>query len=182
MMNFWLTTDTHFGHIKLVEQNLRPVGFEDKIFKGLINALHEEDVFIHFGDISFDNDAGWHEKIKELPGKKWLIKGNHDKRSSSWYLSRGWDFVGYSITINHFGYKILMSHIPQPDTGYDINIHGHFHNTDHRKHEPEIAAILTSKHYLLALEYNNYLPWNLSSVVGSFKKRQEKKVEPGSKL
>lgn len=169
-MNFWLSTDTHFGHGKLVEENLRPVGYEDKILKALAIALKPGDVFIHFGDISFDKDAEWNEKLKAFPCKRWLIRGNHDKRGLSWYLDHGWDFIGDSITVTMFGCKVLMSHIPQPDSDYDINIHGHFHNTDHRKHEPEIAAILTPKHYLLALEFNRYQPWNLQSVLGNFKK------------
>jgi calcineurin-like phosphoesterase family protein len=170
-MHFWLTTDTHCGHYKLTEENIRPVGFEDKIFKGLGRVIQEGDVFIHLGDISFYKDAEWNEKFKNLPCKRWLTMGNHDKRGFSWYLSHGWDFVGNSITIEHFGYKILFSHIPQKDSGYDINIHGHFHNTDHRKYEPEISAILTNKHVLLALENNSYQPWNLMSVIETFKKQ-----------
>jgi calcineurin-like phosphoesterase family protein len=172
-MNFWVTTDTHLGHTMLTDNNLRPLGFEDKILKGLMSVIKEGDVLIHLGDVSFGGDAMWSEKLKELPCKRWLLRGNHDKHSLSWYLSHGWDFVADTIAIEHFGYKIIFSHIPHPLGSYSFNIHGHFHDTDHRKHEPEMSAILTDKHYLLALELNNYQPWNLRAVLEDFKKRQK---------
>lgn len=173
-MNFWITTDTHFDHTMLTDNNLRPLGFEEKILKGLRSVVKDDDILIHLGDVSFGNDAEWNEKIKGIPGKKWLIKGNHDKHSSSWYISHGWDFVADTIVFDQFGYNILISHIPQPGDYFDINIHGHFHNTDHRKHESKISSILTDKHYLLALEFNNYQPWNLRNVIDDFKKRNKK--------
>jgi len=173
-MNFWITTDTHLGHTMLTDRNLRPLGFEDKILKGLKGVLREGDVLIHLGDVSFGNDAEWNEKLKDLPCKKWLLRGNHDKHGLSWYISHGWDFVADTISFYHFGHQILISHVPQPGDYFDINIHGHFHNTDHRKHEPKISAILTDKHYLLALEFNNYQPWNLKNVIDDFRKRNKK--------
>jgi calcineurin-like phosphoesterase family protein len=176
-MNYWLTTDSHFGHEMLVEEGLRPKGFEDLIFKYLHNVIKKGDVLIHFGDISFGSDAEWNEKLKVFDCHRWLLIGNHDKRTMSWYLDHGWNFVGDSIRLDIFGYKILMSHIPERDSGYDINIHGHFHDTDHRKHEPEISALLTDKHVLLALEHNNYQPWNLRTVVEKFKKTYVEKLD-----
>lgn len=173
-MNYWIITDTHFGHAKLVNEGHRPVGFEEKIFKSIMDNYEANDVLIHFGDISFDKDAEWHDRLKEIFCLRWLIKGNHDKHSSSWYISHGWHFVGDEITLTLYGYKILLSHIPKKDSGYDINIHGHFHDTDHRKHEPQIAAILNDKHVLLALEFNNYQVWNLRSVVEKFKSGKNK--------
>jgi len=156
-MDAWLTTDSHFGHDALVEDNCRPAGFSEKIMKGLRNATKSfSGVLIHMGDVSFDRDDFWHREICSLPCKKWLIKGNHDKQSDSWLMDRGWDWVGDSMTLTAFGKKILLSHAPQmvrgssmnpgmayttadgnviPSNGehfvsfqYDLNIHGHFHD------------------------------------------------------
>jgi len=168
-MDCWLTTDTHLGHGMLVEQGFRPKGFEELIFSNLKKAVKPNDLLIHFGDVSFSDHIYWNERLTDFGLKRWLIRGNHDDRSISWYIDRGWDFVGDTASITLFGAKILMSHAPQPDTGYDINIHGHLHNSDHRTNEPEISSILTSKHVLLAVELNSYLPWNLRKVVETFK-------------
>lgn len=174
-MKYWLITDTHFGHDKLVVWGARPFDFGTRIMDALVSTVTEEDVLIHLGDISFGGDAEWNLYLKKLKCKKWLTTGNHDKRTISWYISHGWDFVAEAILIPLYGYRILLSHIPQPDSPtYDINIHGHFHNTDHRKHEPAISAILTDKHVLLALENNNYRPWDLQKVIEQFKRTDNK--------
>lgn len=82
-MNYWLTTDTHFGHFKLVEQGLRPEGFENKIFRSFKTNIKPDDTLIHFGDVCFHEDHEWHEKLNEIVCRKWLIAGNHDKRCVS---------------------------------------------------------------------------------------------------
>jgi len=64
--------------------------------------------------------------------------------------------------------KILFSHKPQIDTGYDLNIHGHFHNSDHRRQEPELKAIANPKHHLIMMEHH-YEPQSLRSIVESRK-------------
>ena len=163
-----LTTDWHIFHEKMIELCGRPVGFEEKIYRGLQAVLQPEDILIHLGDICLKSgkEAEAHERfIKPFPCKKWLVRGNHDRKSNHWYLSHGWDFVADTFRDSYFGKVVAFSHIPMADDGYDINIHGHFHNTDHRNHEPALQAIANSKQYLLALEYNNYQPWNLQTLL-----------------
>ena len=161
-MNYWITTDTHFGHDKLMEYLNRPKGFEDLILRRHQNTIKQGDVLIHLGDICIGNDKHWHAQfMKCLPSvKRWLIRGNHDKKTNHWYLNHGWDFVATTIQMRVYGLDILFSHIPQPDSGYDINIHGHSHNNDHHRHEPELKAVKSSKHRLVFLEHH-YAPVNL---------------------
>jgi calcineurin-like phosphoesterase family protein len=168
-MKYWLITDTHFGHDKLVEYCARPQGFEGKIMENLYKTLSDDDVLIHLGDFCMGNDGKWTEMfMKQKKSKKWLIKGNHDHKTNSWYLNHGWDFVGKSIKDKFFGKNILFSHIPQIDDGwYDLNIHGHFHNSDHRKHEKELVVIKNPKQKLLAIEYTNYQPVLLNTFMYS---------------
>ena len=167
-MRYWITTDTHFGHELLVREGIRPPLFEDLILKRLKDVLPPDDILIHLGDISFNNDAVWNARLIEIsPCKKWLIKGNHDKHSDTWYLARGWDFVADRIRMHRFGAEIVFSHIPIKDDGYDFNIHGHFHNNDHRKVEPELIAIANDKHVLVAIENTNYMPVTLKQLVSN---------------
>ena len=167
-MKYWITTDTHFGHGLLVREGIRPPLFGDMILERLKDVLLPDDVLIHLGDISFDDDAVWNTKLIEIsPCKKWLIKGNHDKHSDTWYLARGWDFVADRIRMHRFGLDIVFSHIPIKDDGYDVNIHGHFHNNDHRKVEPELIAIANDKHILVAIEDTNYMPVTLKQLVSN---------------
>ena len=171
-MNFWITTDTHLGHERMVTKfKTRLPRFEEDIFKGFA-CIEPGDILIHLGDVAFKNESFWHSLISEIKCKKWLVLGNHDKNSLTWYLQRGWDFVGETFTLNFMGHVILFSHVPQPFTGknYTINIHGHFHDNDHRHREPYLVAIKNERHYLLAIETNKYKLFNLKTILKNFKK------------
>ena len=134
-MKIWLTTDTHFGHDKLVEFG-RPVDFEVRISRGL-QQIPAGDMLIHLGDVNMGEDAVWHAHLmSKLKGLKTiLVKGNHDNKSDKWYYEHGWDFVCQNYTNFYKKKRILFSHRPQPDGKYDINIHGHFHDAEHRRLE-----------------------------------------------
>ena len=110
------------------------------------------DLLIHLGDVSLGNDEFWHGLFKVLPMKKWLVLGNHDNKSMTWYINHGWDFVARNFTMYYYGIRILFSHRPfivaptkvfvkelirengkeveitKERSNFDINIHGHIHN------------------------------------------------------
>jgi len=170
-MNIWIITDTHFGHEKIIDFCNRPKNFEKSILKNM-QCVRDNDVLIHLGDVAWKNEKYWNEIfLKTTKAKKWLVLGNHDKKSITWYLERGWDFVGDTISLDIYGKKILFSHIPIIDIGYDINVHGHFHNISSHYHEIELIAIRNKKHYLVYIEHH-YRPVTLKSIINIFNSNQ----------
>lgn len=167
-MKYWLITDTHFGHTALTcKYNSRPNNFADQILDGLSRLITENDVLIHLGDFCVGNNDHWHDLFMErVKGKLWLVRGNHERRNNDWYLSKGWHFVCDEFSLTHCGLKILFSHMPQFICDYDMNIHGHFHDDEHRSQSPEFTEILTDQHKLLAIEKTNYLPVDLNHFIG----------------
>ena len=166
---FWLTTDTHFGHAKMCHlgEEPRPIDYEKRLIDQYINNLEKDDILIHLGDFAFNNHEDWARHFfNSVPCKVWLAKGNHDKRSDFWYLDHGFSAVARTFVIKRFGYTIAFSHKPLEDTGYfDVNIHGHFHNNDHRFCEPYLLERLTPKHILLAVEWVDYKPVTLEWIL-----------------
>ncbi len=136
-MKIWVISDTHFGHDKMIEWGSRKGGFEQSILGNLSDVLTENDIMLHLGDVCLGNDAHWNNLIANIVcRKKWLIKGNHDSKSSNWYLNHGWDFVGTKINLRQFGHTIVCSHTPQAlSNSGRVNIHGHLHDDGHRKPE-----------------------------------------------
>lgn len=159
-MKYWLTTDTHFGHDKMKEYCGRPDDFETKILRNFAKIVTVNDIFIHLGDICWGQDEMWNRKIAlSMPfTRRWLLRGNHDKKTNSWYYDIGWSFVGETILLNIFGLRVLLSHRPQPNGEYDINVHGHLHNTGH--HE----TFDDGKHVNFFIEHD-YLPVDLQKVI-----------------
>ena len=126
-MNIWVITDTHFGHEAMHELCGRPVGFEAKILRQITHKVKRDDVLIHLGDICWYKHDYWNEQLREAcAGKLWLVRGNHDKKSITWYMGKGWDCVVNQLTLKVFGKIIVFSHKPV-ETPH-INIHGHLHN------------------------------------------------------
>ncbi len=176
----WITTDTHFGHDKLVEYSGRPENHSELVILGLQKNIDAGDTLIHLGDICIGKDEQWHNVLSNtLPGvKRILVKGNHDGKSNAWYLSHGWDFVCDKFEDTYFGKKIVFSHIPvKDDDEFDLNIHGHFHNNLHRLLQGDYRvegekernmvhlSLLTPKHKLLAIENTKYQPVLLESFI-----------------
>lgn len=163
-MKIWLTTDTHFNHTMLIKYG-RPENFEEKIKKALKENVKKEDWLIHLGDVCFGNDIENNEWFKNNLGcKTTLILGNHDNKSISWYYDHGWDLVCERMDFKMFGKRICFSHIPTAWDGYfDINIHGHLHDTDKRRAEEWKS--LSGYNKLLALEFTNYQPVLLQTLM-----------------
>lgn len=158
MKRYWLITDTHFNHKKIIELCHRPKDYEKKIIKGL-QQIPEKDVLIHLGDICIGQEREVHaEIIQPLKCKKWLIKGNHDHKSDNWYLEHGWDFVADQILLEFHKKTLLFSHYPlypHNELYYYAIIHGHLH-AKFTEYDRKRQFGDTNK--LLALENTNYQP------------------------
>lgn len=173
-MHYWIITDTHYGHRKLEEYSGRPSDFEVRIFNNCMKVILPEDIVIHLGDVCMGRDLEMIEKYWiPIPGKKILVKGNHDKKSNTWYQAHGFDFVCESFGLNYLGNRILFSHAPRENIhGYNLNIHGHWHNNDHRK-GPEVMKFYTPFHKLLAIEFTNYQPILLETFLKNEKAKDK---------
>lgn len=109
------------------EWALRPVDFNEKIWAGL-DSLPEDSILIHLGDVTMSLDKEVHERLATYKFKKWLIRGNHDHHSVTWYVNNGWDSACDEMVLELFGNRILLSHAPLPKReGITKNIHGHLH-------------------------------------------------------
>jgi calcineurin-like phosphoesterase family protein len=174
-MKYWIITDTHFGHQKMEEYCGRPANFTELILDTGLKQLQSGDVIIHLGDFCIGNDEMWHEdwnnRLRDGV-KKILVRGNHDKKSDTWYYNHGWDSVVDNFSIYYLGRYITFSHIPIKGI-QNINIHGHFHNNLHRllegkyvvdgekkRNDKDFPLELYDKNIykLLAIEDTNYKP------------------------
>lgn len=148
MKKDWLITDTHFDHDNIGVYCDRPDGWMKKIIDNWKRLVQPEDIVIHLGDVQVGRRQNLCEIIKDLPGHKVLVLGNHDKKSPSWYASNG-----FEIAVTAMVYKgVTLTHKPSEVlfTGTDINIHGHVHNNIWTPSQPFQR--------LLAIEHVNYMP------------------------
>lgn len=126
------------------------------------------DVLIHLGDVIFSKASELTDILAGIKHKKVLVKGNHDKNGSGWYIRHGFDSVCNYVVKR----RVLFSHIPvdiksiKTYLDVDYNIHGHLHSNDHRSEEPAIKNIYDeSLHILYAPEKFDYKPILLDNLI-----------------
>lgn len=129
----YFIADTHFNHKNIIKYCNRPyknkIEMNEDIIKKWNEVVTDEDTIYHLGDFALGSKDEFEKITKRLKGKKILIRGNHDVKSSI-YEELGF-IVLKNAPIRLDKEKLLLSHIPIADKqipeGY-INVHGHIHN------------------------------------------------------
>jgi calcineurin-like phosphoesterase family protein len=79
----WFTSDTHFGHKKIMEYANRPFDTVEKMDEELIRAWNsvvgQDDIVYHMGDFALTNSNKTKNILNRLNGRLILIVGNHEK-------------------------------------------------------------------------------------------------------
>ena len=154
MFKTWLHTDLHFYHRALIEElAARPWYYQEAIIRNWWDMISPDDLVFILGDLALNyKPSELSRLLKGLPGRKGLVRGNHDHEKDEWYLENGFDFVCQSMVYKN----VLLTHAPAsvlPGNAV-INVHGHLHNDSHRK----AGYNLQPWHRLLAIEETDYKP------------------------
>lgn len=161
--NLWLTSDTHFGHDKVVNTfHLREWGFEEDIITNWNNLVGKKDIVLHLGDLTMVGKEQTQKWTRQLRGRKYLIKGNHDNRTDSWYADCGFTVIPPVFYIpNQFKpERVIFTHEPVLDLPQNwYNIHGHLHGNSHRK------VITTPSHIDVGVDCWELTPLTLGNVL-----------------
>jgi calcineurin-like phosphoesterase family protein len=82
-MTRYYTSDTHFGHVNIIELCERPFADVDEMNAAMIerwnSVVRPRDMVIHFGDVAMGKIADSLPLVGQLNGRKVLIPGNHDR-------------------------------------------------------------------------------------------------------
>lgn len=155
----FLTSDTHFGHMQLVAWKLRPANFNEIIIRNWNNTVKKDDVIVVLGDLTITGKNESYRYLSRLQGKKYLVRGNHDNRSSGWYKDLGFDVIP-AMFYKHENCNILFTHEPIMQLPINwFNVHGHLHGNTHREH-PE-----AKQHLDIGTDCFNFTPVRLSEVL-----------------
>ena len=186
-MKYFLISDTHFLHDNIIKYCNRPEDFNKLLIKNWKNVVTDEDTVLHLGDVAC-GFTGREDKLKQifdlLPGKKYLIRGNHDTRPDEFYKELGFEDIRDYLIIENDGIKTLLCHYPLEisifdsiqsrekqsnlmsvfkDNGCSYLIHGHTHNA-----KPKYSFAFNA-----SVERLNYTPIELSECYKGLKTFQE---------
>jgi calcineurin-like phosphoesterase family protein len=158
----FVTADNHFDHFNIIRYESRPYSSTEEMNLDMIekwnSVVSPEDEVYNLGDIALAKTEFIVWLSYQLVGKIYLVKGNHDKKSNTFYQSLGWTVFNKPIVWHDR--KVVLSHARKPvDPGW-INIHGHSHS----------KGVNDKSHYCVSVENTNYTPINLNDLIKEMKK------------
>ena len=173
----YFTSDTHFNHANVIKHCDRPFAGLEQMHEALIGNWNEavrpnDDIYI-LGDFMFaKNRSEVAGMLEKLNGRKYLIKGNHDKRS---YCEGLFEWVKDYQVLKYNGLKFVMFHFPiLVWDGYykdnRIHLYGHVHNTGLRGFDeyPEMKALEGKRAYNVGVDVNDFKPVGIEEIIRRF--------------
>lgn len=172
----WFTSDTHFGHKKVLDFAGRPWDtirqMNDTIVANINDCIEEDDELYILGDYSFKMTvADAYELRKRIACKRiHLVPGNHDKDWTQPAVADAFIVEPPICVLKVDGLKIVMSHFPMADwqsmSHGSWHLHGHIHSTGRAYNAFNREQGLLR--YDVGVDANAYAPVSLDELQGWF--------------
>ncbi len=171
-MNYWFTSDTHFGHANIIKYCHRPfadsVAMNDALIENWNKVVGEKDLIFHLGDFAFGKeDYQFDSLFKRLNGLIVFIKGNHDRLA---WRNRGKFYAAHDsyheIEIN--GKDITLCHYQM--SIWNKSHHGAFHLYGHSHGTLPYQSDKLS--FDVGVDCHNYRPINFDEVEAIMSKKK----------
>ena len=159
MRKIFFLADPHFGDGAILRYENRPFADTKQMDAALIEnwnrVVSPEDAVYVLGDLGA---VGCEKEIlSQLKGTKYLIKGNHDTESNSYYRQAGFEEV-YDYPILFENFWILSHDAIYVNTNMPYaNLFGHVHNTP-------LIRDYSSQHYCVSVERIEYTPISFEKI------------------
>jgi len=170
----YFTADTHFDHENIIKLANRPFkNVEEMNFVLIENwnkIVKENDEVFVLGDFLFgENSERASEILNALNGRKYLIKGNHDK-----YLKKSFDRELFEWIKDYHDLKYNKRHFVlfhYPILEWDRCFEGstHLYGHVHDMRQDEFKNIYNNKKAMnVGVDVNNYSPISIEQVIQIF--------------
>lgn len=135
----YFIADTHFKHENILRFSKRPFGTIEEHDQTLIDnwntTVSETDEVYILGDLTLSHKGSdANQLLSQLNGKKYLIKGNHEKYLEDPEFDQSqYEWIKDYYTFDYSGVKFVLFHYPILEwDGFfkkSVQLYGHVHNT-----------------------------------------------------
>jgi len=163
----YFTSDLHLGHRGIITMQNRPFQTVEEMNRILIQNFNacvgKGDTVYILGDICHHMPLERaNDMISSLHGKKYLLKGNHDKKYEEGLFEEIFEFKAVSLN----GETIALMHYPMmswPKSRQgSIHLHGHIHaDSDYNRINREQGI----KRYDVGVDANNFIPISIKQIL-----------------
>ena len=174
----WVWSDLHLGDTEVMKYCRRPFGAADAMDRAIMAAWRAAvgpgDTVLNGGDVALPGALGGMRRtaVREAPGRKLLVVGNHDFNPRSGLLDAADHDAWTGVLVIETDPPIVMTHVPLDvvPPGW-VNVHGHLHN-----HAPPGDT----PHINVCIEHTDYRPLRLESLAELAKRLIAGKVPGGA--
>ena len=158
-MKTFFIADTHFGDSAIIRYENRPFSSVREMDETMIarwnEAVGQDDIVYVLGD--FGADGREREVLCALHGVKYLVKGNHDRKSNAEYRAFGFrEVYDHPILLDTFW--ILSHDAVYVNTNMPYaNLFGHVHNSP-------VIKDCSAQHFCVCVERIGYAPIALDRI------------------
>ena len=182
----FFTSDTHFGHEKIISLCNRPFFSVEEMDNTLIenwnSVIGPNDYVFHLGDFCFKGNQYWGKILDQLNGHKFLILGNHDSRALDFASMTKFDWVGNQVQIMVGDRSVYLNHYPflcyggvyrSPENAV-WQLYGHVHSGS-----KSLGRDMCRLKYVFPTQYdvgvdnNNYTPISFREISTKIKEQCE---------
>lgn len=163
----WLSADLHLGHQRVIDYCRRPFSDAPSMDGALVRQLRKvsaDEWLILVGDLAMGNHLLSLPLLRQIPGRKVLVLGNHDiTRAGTCHYVAATNEAGsplfeavvpFLFWAGHGGQQVMVTHYPlqMPDPAVPsvaddstpalplLNYHGHLHR-DVLPHSPRVQYV-----------------------------------------
>ena len=176
----YFTADTHFCHSNIIGSCQRPFNDVSEMNVQIINnwntmITNHDDIYI-LGDFMYKGDPKEaNDILSKLKGKKYLVKGNHEKYLENPHFKPGvFEWVKDYFVLSYKGMDIVLFHFPifqwHKSHKGSIHLYGHIHNRAIRIPEfGENIKVLGPKAINVGVDVNDFYPVSIEQILGKIK-------------
>ena len=173
-MMIYFTADLHFYHDNIIKHANRPFRNSEEMNRQLIfnwnrKVTAQDEVYI-LGDVTMKGPEYAAEVLSQLKGRKYLIKGNHDRFAFHQDFDRhmfGWIRDYHEVTFQNI--RFILFHYPILEwNGFfreSIQLHGHQHNHENYNYDNLAQGI---RRYDVGVDANYMAPVSAEDIITFF--------------
>lgn len=171
----YFTADTHFCHDNIINLSKRPFQSGTQMNQVLIQnwnsyVTSRDEVYI-LGDFLHKGTASEANQIlKRLNGKKYLVRGNHDKfLDDPEFEQEHFEWVKDYFVLTYEKQKFVLFHYPilewQGFFSETIHLYGHVHNSSKDPAQKARLDVLGPRAVNVGVDVNNYFPVSIKEIM-----------------
>ncbi|MEX9223394.1 metallophosphoesterase [Providencia rettgeri] len=171
----YFISDTHFCHSNIINLCDRPFKSTSHMNDTLIHNWNayvtEHDEIYILGDFLYKgNGADANKILRRLAGKKYLIRGNHDKFLDDPEFDQSlFEWVKSYYELEYQKQKLVLFHYPILEwQGFfrdAIHLYGHVHNSGKDPEQFKRLAMLGPRAINVGVDVNDFFPISIKQIL-----------------